>query len=54
MNVPRELIQAITATSQALSLGFSLVIQLAPMATRGDYEAISESFYRELSGFLHS
>jgi AcrR family transcriptional regulator len=54
MNVPRELIQAITATSQALSLGFSLVIQLAPMATRGDYQAISESFYRELSGFLHS
>lgn len=54
LNIPLELIQAITATSQALSLGFSLVIQLAPIAKRGDYEAISESFFREIVGYIPS
>ena len=54
LNIPLELIQAITATSQALSLGFSLVIQLAPIAKHGDYEAVSESFFREITGFMRA
>ena len=54
LNLPLELIQAITATSQALSLGFSLVIQLAPVAKHGDYEAISESFFREIVEYIPS
>ena len=54
MNLPLSLIQAITATSQALSLGYSLIIQLAPVAKHGDYEATSESFFREIVGFIRS